>query len=41
MAKNNAKNRNTVEFVILVIIIICIALVLFELYSNVAPGALG
>lgn len=41
MAKNNAKNRNTIEIVILVVIVICIALVLFELYSNVAPGVLG
>ncbi len=35
MAKDKTKARRTIELIILVVIIICVGLILVELYNNV------
>ena len=38
MAKNTTKGRRTLELIILAAILICLALVLLELYNNVVTA---
>jgi hypothetical protein len=35
MAKDKTKGRRTIELIVLVVIIICVGLILVELYNNV------
>lgn len=40
MAKEKTKKGNVIETIMLIVLVVCIALILFELFSNIPLSAL-